>query len=57
MRILATLLLNLALTAHAWADKYGIDEAMSESDASIGDLFFTALIIWAIYWLWKKFFG
>lgn len=57
MRILATLLLNLAFTTQACADKYGIDEAMSESDASIGDLFFTALIIWAIYWLWKKFFG
>ena len=57
MKNVITVLTGFALSSKTWADKYGIDEAMGESDASLGDMFFGALIIAAIYWAWKKFLG
>ncbi|MDP2005520.1 MAG: hypothetical protein Q8K45_07560 [Rubrivivax sp.] len=41
----------------AWADKYGIDEAMAESGGDLSDMVWGALLFGVVYWLWKKFFG
>lgn len=48
---------SMSACALAWADKYGVDEALSESSGSLSDMLWGALLIGAIYWLWKKFFG
>ncbi len=41
----------------AHADRYGIDEAMGESDATLSDMFWGALIIGVGYLIWKKWRG
>ena len=41
---------------HAWADKYGVDDAMGESGATVQEMVWGALIVGVAYWLWKKFF-
>lgn len=41
----------------AHADRHGIDEAMGESDATLSDMFWGALIIGVGYLIWKKWRG
>ena len=41
----------------AWADKYGVDEALAEGGGNLSDMVWGALLIGGAYWLWKKFFG
>ncbi len=58
MKRLTTAIAALCASTAAWADKYGIDEAMAESgDADLGDMVLGGLIIWGLWALWKKFFG
>lgn len=38
----------------AHADRYGVSESMSESDASVSDMFWGALIVGIAYLIWKK---
>lgn len=44
----------LLISMRAHADRYGIDEAMGESDATLSDMFWGALIISVGYLIWKK---
>jgi len=56
MKTVAVLVAGLYFSAFALADKYGIDEAMSENTGSISDMVWGGVLIGGIYWLWKKFF-
>lgn len=47
----------LFICMRAHADRYGIDEAMGESDATLSDMFWGALIIGIGYLIWKKWRG
>lgn len=47
----------LLLSMRAHADRYGIDESLGESDASVSDMFWGALIVGIVYLIWKKFRG
>lgn len=47
----------LLICMRAHADRYGIDEAMGESDATLSDMFWGALIIGIGYFIWKKWRG
>ena len=49
-----TTAITLLLSMRAYADRYGIDESMGESDASVSDMFWGALIVAIGYFLWKK---
>ena len=44
--------LLISICAHA--DRYGVSESMSESDASVSDMFWGALIVGIAYLIWKK---
>lgn len=48
---------TLLLSMRAYADRYGIDESMGESDASITDMVWGALIVGIGYLAWKKWRG
>jgi hypothetical protein len=50
------LVMHLAFAGAAFADKYGVDEAMSESSGSLSDIVWGGLLVGGIYWLWNKFF-
>lgn len=56
MKTAAGLVTGLSFSVVAFADKYGIDEAMSESTGGISDMIWGGLLIGGIYWLWNKFF-
>lgn len=47
----------LLISMRAHADRYGINEAMGESDATLSDMFWGALIISVGYLIWKKWRG
>lgn len=48
---------TLLLSMRAYADRYGIDESMGDSDASVSDMAWGALIVAIGYFLWKKWRG
>lgn len=50
-------LCSMASSASAWADKYGVNEAIAEGDGDLSDMLWGALLVGGLYWLWKKFFG
>ena len=56
MKKICTSIIVLFISTLAWADRYGVNESMSESDASLQDMVWGALIVGVIYWVWKRFF-
>ena len=54
---IAAAAVSLLLSMRAYADRYGIDESMGESNASISDMAWGALIVAIGYFLWKKWRG
>ena len=56
MRQILALATTIAVSGHAMADRYGIDEAMDGGSESFSDMVWGALIVGAIYFAWKKFF-
>lgn len=58
MKHIITIIGAASFSAAAWADKYGIDEAMSDGGSGdLADAILGGLIIWVIWMVWKKFFG
>lgn len=53
-KLLAALTAPAIYSSVAWADRYGIDEAMSENGGSISDAAWGLLLIAFIYFLWVK---
>lgn len=39
------------------ADRYGVDESLAEGSGNLSDMVLGALLVGAVCWLWKKFFG
>ena len=56
MKKICTSIIVLFISTLAWADRYGVNESMSESDASLQDMVWGAPIVGVIYWVWKRFF-
>ncbi len=54
----ATFLISNAIASGAaLADKYGIDESISESTGDLSDMVWGGVLIAGVIWLWKKIFG
>ena len=49
--------LGLLCAGAALADKYGVDEALSEGAGGLSDMSWGALLVGGIYLIWKKFLG
>ena len=46
----------MSWTGAALADKYGIDEAMSDGPVNLSDMVWGALLVAGIIWVWNKLF-